>query len=545
MLWSGDRAPVGADGERSDAGISRREVLRRGLVGGTLVATPGLLAACGSSSGPASDPAGGSPAARASRGGRLRVGLVGNGTAETLDPNVASGEIDIARSQNLYERLVDFNPDGTLYNRLAADLSPNADATVWKVKIVEGVEFHDGSPLTAEDVAYSLKYVFDPSTKAQGATDIAFLEPKNIRALDATTVELRCSQPIAEIANSLCARSLYIFKKDATPNSLATTPNGTGPFKFQSWKRGQRSLFVRHDGYRHHDGPYLDELEFISIDDATARYTGLLGGQLDAAVQIDPSLAEKVKGQSSVQLLNIEAAAYTPQLMITTADPFTDNDVRQAFRYMVDREALVKGALSGYGKVANDLSSWPDPLYASDIAQREYDPEKAKSLLAKAGKSGLTVELATAEAAPGMLASSTLLAEQARAAGVTVKLKKAPASQYYSTLYLKAPFECTNWGYKPLEQQIAEALVSKAVYNETQWADKSFDALFAKARGTLDAGPRKEMYHELQQILWDRGGYLIWGFLNNVDAVSAKVKGIEPSVVRNLGYYNLNDVSLA
>lgn len=554
MGESGDHAPRTADDRDGQGGLSRREVLRRGLMGSAAFAVPAVLAACGGSGGGATT--GGSAATGTgagagagdgapTRGGRLRIGMVGNGSAETLDPNIASGEIDIARTQNLYERLVDFKPDGTLYNRLAQDFSASKDARVWKVKLREGVEFHDGSPLTADDVVYSLKYMLDPKNKAQGSTDIAFLKPGNIRALDKTTVELRCSQPIAQIENSLCARSIYIFKQGATPQTMASKPNGTGPFKLKDWTRGERSLFVRHDAYREHGGPYLDELEIISIDDATARYTGLLGGQLDAAVQIDPSVATKVKAQSNLQLLNIPAGAYTPQMMLVDAAPFTDNKVRQAFRYMIDREALVKNALSGYGKIGNDLSSWPDPLYASDIPQRSHDPEKAKALLKQAGKEGLRVQLATSEAAPGMLSSSTLIAEQARQAGVTITLKKAPASQYYSTLYSKSPFACTNWGYKPLEQQIAEALVSGAVYNETHWADKSFDKLFAQARGTLDAGKRKELYHELQQVIWNQGGYIIWGFLNNLDAVSSKVKGIQPSVVRNLGYYNFNDSYLA
>lgn len=538
---------MGTSRDESDcSGLSRREILRRGALGGAGLALPGVLAACGGG-GKAGVSTGGTTQAAGSpkRGGRLRVGIVGNGSSETLDPNIATGEIDIARTQTLYERLVDFKPDGTLYNRLADQFSHNRDGTQWKMRLRDGVHFHDGSPLTADDVVYSLRYALDPHNKAQGATDLAFLKQQDIRKLDASTVEVRTPVPIADLAITMSARALYIFKNGSTAKSLAAKPNGTGPFRFGNWTRGERSLFTAFRDYRDHGGPYVDELEFVSINDATSRYTALVGGQVDAIAQLDGKLADRVKQQSNLQLLNKASGAYSPQLMIVNAPPFDDNNVRQAFRYMVDREALVQNALGGYGKVGNDLASWLDPDYASGIDQRQHDPERAKSLLAKAGKSNLTVSLATSDAAPGMLDSSTLIAEQAKQAGVTVKLQKTPADQYYSTLYLKAPFECTNWGYKPLEQQITEALVTGAVYNETKWSNKAFDKLFAQARGTFDAGKRKELYAELQQTLWDQGGYIIWGFLNNVDAVSSQVQGVEPSAVRNLGYYNFNDTYLS
>src|SRR5882672_3041820 len=103
------------------------------------------------------------PAARADdapapkRGGRLRVGMFGGGASETLDPNLSNTDIDIARAHVLFERLVDFNPDGSLFNQLAEEFSPNADGSVWKIKLRSGALWHDGSPFTAQDVVYTLR----------------------------------------------------------------------------------------------------------------------------------------------------------------------------------------------------------------------------------------------------------------------------------------------------------------------------------------------------------------------------------------------------
>ena len=123
-------------------------------------------------------------------GGRLRVGMFGGGASGQLDPNLSNTDIDIARAHVLYERLVDFNPDGGLFNQLAEEFSPNSDGSVWKIKLRSGVLWHDGSPFTAQDVVYTLRYVLDPANKAQGGADIAFVKPDKIRALDPMTVEI-------------------------------------------------------------------------------------------------------------------------------------------------------------------------------------------------------------------------------------------------------------------------------------------------------------------------------------------------------------------
>ena len=112
------------------------------------------------------------------RGGRLRVGMFGGGASETLDPNISQTDLDIARAHVLFERLVDFNPDGSLFNQLAEEFSPNSDGTVWKIKLRPDVLWHDGSPFTSEDVVYTLRYVLDPANNAQGGADIFFLKPE-------------------------------------------------------------------------------------------------------------------------------------------------------------------------------------------------------------------------------------------------------------------------------------------------------------------------------------------------------------------------------
>lgn len=525
--------------DREPQGISRRTLLRTGAAAGMSLAAGGVLAACGGGSSTTSGSTAATTGATTTaadairKGGRLRIGIIGGAASETLDFNQAIAEMDTARALNLFEGLTDFDAEGKSYNVLAEELSPNDDASVWTIKVRPDVEFHNGKPLSADDIVFSLKYILDPKNKAQGAGSLAGLKASNIVKKDAMTIELTLDRPNAFLSDVLGDRAVKIFAEGTSFDA----PVGTGPFKFESWKRGERSLFVKHDAYW--DGaPNLDELELISISDATARVNALQSNQVDGISQADLTLVDQISGDPNVVLLEKVGGQYTALYVDSTAKPFTDNNVRQALRLMCDREQMVSNALRGKGKIGNDLPCWFDEFYASGIAQRGHDPEKARSLLKQAGLEGSTLTLQTSDPAPAMLESSTLFAQQAKEAGLTVKLRKWPTDQYYTKAYAHYPFAMTNWGGRPLSSQIALAYLKTSIYNETKWVRPEFDALIEKAFATPDIDQRKSVMADAQQILFDQGATVIWGFLPNIDAVSKKVHDIPPSVIRSMGNYN-------
>jgi peptide/nickel transport system substrate-binding protein len=506
---------------REDLALSRRELLAAAAAGGAVLALP-------------------VGAAQAAGGGRLRVGIVGGGSKELLDPHQAVTEIDIARARCLFETLTDYAPNGAIINRLARGFSSNKAATIWKLQLRKGVQFHDGSQLTADDVVFTLRRITDPKNKLQGAGDLPFLTPKGIRRVDASTVELRLTQPIADLRTPLAARAIQIIKNGT---KSFDKPNGTGPFKLVSFQRGQRTTLAPFKDYRVHNGPRLGELVLISIDDSSARANALVGGQVDAIVNLDAKLVPTISNNSKLRVRQTKTGGYTPQTMLVTAAPFDDVRVRQAFRLMIDRKQIVQNALGGLGTIGNDLACPFDQDFAH-FPQHQYDPEQAQALLKAAGHDGLTVSLYTSDAAAGMLESSTLIAEQAKKVGVTITLDRVPADAYYSDKYLKAPFACSQWSQKPLDTQILQALDSKAPYNETGWHNAKFDKLTRTARRTLNQAKRKELYEEAQRMLYDEGGYIIWGFPNLIDAASSRVHGLKTSSARSLGYYDFLDVTV-
>ena len=234
-----------------------------------------------------------------------------------------------------------------------------------------------------------------------------------------------------------------------------------------------------------------------------------------------------------------------PITMRTDAAPFNDVRVRQAFRLAIDRPATLRSAFVGFGQLGDDIYGKGLPDYDTNLPQRTSDPERARALLKKAGHEGLKISIASSKAAPGMLESATVFADQAKAAGINLSVDQSPADSYYSNKYLKVPFFQTQWGTQTVESQIAESLLTGAAFNETAWARKAFDRRFALARGTRDKKRRRQLFFELQGEVWNQGGYIIWGFNNWVDAVSAKVQGVVPSPVFALGWYDFKRFWLA
>jgi peptide/nickel transport system substrate-binding protein len=517
-------------------GLSRRELIRRSaLAGGAALTLPGILARAAHAA-----PAAAGAAEKVRRGGTLRVAIAGGGASETLNPNQILAEIDAARSRAMFEGLVDFDPNGKVINVLAQELSPNSNASAWKIRIRDGVVFHNGKSFTADDVVRCFRYMLDPKNKTQGGGTLTGLRPNNIRKLDKTTVQFKLDKPNAFLPDILGDLRIRIFY-----GTTFAHPIGTGPFMFKSWTRGERSHFVRNPHYWRPGLPYLDAVDYISISDPGARLNAVIAGQVHAMSQLDAKLLSQVTSNPNLRLLQKPSGNYTAIYCQTDVAPFTDVRVRQALRYMTDRPQIVSNALLGHGRIGNDLPCWFDEDYAREIPQRAHDPEKAAALLKAAGQSGLTLELQTSDVAPAMLESSTLFAQQAKAAGVTVNLRQWPTDQYYSSGYDHFPFAMTNWGGRPLPSQINLAYLTTSVYNETHYKDPKLDALVRQAFATPDKTKRHKLMVDAQQMLFDDGGTIIWGFLSSLNVSSKKVNGITPSVIRDLGNYDMSKVWIA
>lgn len=509
--------------------MDRRGFLRAGAVAGLMVAVPSLVAGCSAPGGSAGGGDGSS---------RLRIGVQGGGSSETLDFNHAIGESDIARQQQIFEGLTYYDVDGSVKNRLAESLEPNADGTVWTIALKKGVTFHDGSAFNADSVLFTLKYILDPANEADGASVIDDVDIASSRKIDEHTVEIALLRPNFLLPILLGERPIQMMPA-GTPDW--SKPVGTGPFKFGSFKVGDRSVFPRFDDY--HGGPAkVEELVIISIDDATARLNALKSGTVDAIAQVAPELISTVG--SSFTVLTADSGTFPTMYTRLSKAPFTDNRVVQALRLAVDREQMIENVLFGAGSIGNDLPSPTDPYYAKDIPQRKHDPDQAKFLLKQAGYDRLPLTLFTSDAALGMEQQATLFASQAKASGFDITLNKIESSEYWSRAWLNEPFACSNWGGRPLISQFKQSVLPGAAYPETDWDRPDFTKLVTDAVASPNEEDRARLLHDAQVMLHEEGGYLIWGFLQNVDATQKRVSGITASSIRPLGNYDFRQAKV-
>src|SRR5918997_6133718 len=494
---------------RLDEQLTRRQVLRAGAAGGLALSAGGVLSGClgddddGGGAATAPEP----EAVDLRRGGTLRVGATGGGAEDTVDGHMPTSDPDIMPPWQLYEPLAVRNAEFTeLEMVLAESLEAEANrADMWTVRLKPDIEFHNGKTVTADDVIFSLRRILDPKDPKVGAASIGYIDAKGLRKMDARTVRIPLQFPNSSFPEDIGQYFNNIVPTDFDPEN----PVGTGAFKYESLTPGEQSTFVRHPNYWRDGEPYVDELVIIDFTEPTAKVNALVGGQVEAINNVPFGQLSSIQGNQDLRAVISETGSWQPFTMRVDAPPFDDNRVRQAMRLLVDREQMVQQVLSGKGRVANDLYAPYDDCYADDLPQREQDLDQAKSLLRQAGQSDLRVEPVTGDIFRGVVGAGQGFAEQAKGAGVQVKVRKVDTGTFYGDNYLKWPFAQDFWSTRLYLTQVAQGSLPDSPFNETHWEDQEFQRLIREARAELDEDRRCEQLVEAQTIEDERGGYAL------------------------------------
>jgi peptide/nickel transport system substrate-binding protein len=527
---------VDRDGECSDRPPAELELTRRGLLAGAALGAAALASVT---------PAGAAVrrlgAEKPRSGGKLRVAMSGISVTEVLDPNAAVSEQAACYATNMFDRLVRLDEHVRLQNELAESFEPNKDASAWTVRLRQGVHWHDGAPLVAEDLLFTLRRMGAPKSTLFGKSVADYVNLPAMRKLDARTVRLPLKTPYAEFPTLFTPPQMQIVKNGET---TFKHPIGTGPFEFVSWTPGRSASFKKNPHYWKPGRPYVDELEITGLGDPTARVNALLNGEVDAITEIPFVQAKAQQKAGNIKLLIANGPNMVPMYMAVDLEPFRDVRVRQAMRLIADRPGLIQTAQLGLGTLGNDVPSKGLPDYDTALPQRHQDIDQAKFLLKKAGKADLKVTLYSSTAGPGMLESATAYAEQAKKAGVTINVNNGPADSYFGPKYLKLNFAQSLWLALPLVSFFAQAVAGNAPFNETHWHNAKWDALFRQTQRTLNPTKRKDLYFELQKMLWEEGGYIIWGFYPDIDGLAKNVHAV-PNPVNELSNFSLRDFWLS
>lgn len=561
-----DLADLGQMARRT---VSRRDFLLGVAGAGATVGLGGLLSACGkstSTTGAAGSGTSGIPVAGVSAlpggtpkyGGTFTVGTLTEGSEENLFPGTAIPNPDCIRGYSLYNLL--FYPSaGTLLYPLVPGLALSAEAnpsaTVWTLKLRDGVTWHDGKPFTANDVVYNITSLWSNAGKNySSAFLVGLVDFKNVRALDKLTVEIPLLVPSAQFPTIFAWFNFLVLQEGATPQSTARHPVGTGPFVFQSFTPGQRSVFTRNPNYWEHGKPYVDEIVVdSSFTDSNSLLNAILSGQINLYCSPDLSQVRDQLTARQVQILQSASASNTYAFgMRVDKGPFADNRIRQAMKLLTNRQQLIDGALSGFGHVGNDLQGPNTEYFAYDL-KSEYDPDKARSLFKAAGVLGETYTLPTANVLPGMIASSTIWQQQVAAAGVKINLKVLPSADYWTSV---------GGAYvRPFCLQVAQALASltgqyrsliqyNAPYWDTHWGaqsdgGKTATDLLLTAEAALNTATANRLWDQAQEEQFSQGGYVVWGWLPYIDFAASNVRGLRASSAFNFNNFRFQDGWLA
>jgi peptide/nickel transport system substrate-binding protein len=514
-----------------DPKMSRRDVLKTGA----LLGAGATLAACGSSSSsPATKTAVNS--SKPKYGGQLRVALTGGASSDTLDAQVLVNFLDQARHIQLYNSLTELNLDAQPELSLLEEITPNATATEWVLRVKPDIVFHNGKPLTADDLIFSFQRIMDPKNPKPGAAQLSTLDWQHMRKIDTRTMSMPFTAPFSPLIQLLCDYYYFVVPVGYDINH----PVGTGPFKFKSFTPGVQSVFTRNENYWQSGLPYVDEVVIDDFSDETSQINGLISGQVDAIGALSAASVATLTSAGFPVVIS-KTGSYTPITMRVDAAPFNNVNVRQAMKWLVDRQQMLDIVFKGYGLIGNDLYSLYDADYNTSIPQRTHDPDKAKSLLKAAGMSDLTVTLNTANIAAGTTEMATVFAQQAKAAGVTVNINLITATELFGPNYCKWVFAQDSWPAIGFLTNTGEGEVPGAPYNESHFDNPQFNALYSQALATIDPVKQKQIVEDMQLIWWNEGGYIIPYFTPSIDGHAKNLQGVVESkelYLSNFGFKN-------
>jgi peptide/nickel transport system substrate-binding protein len=458
-------------------------------------------------------------------------------SGETLSPDPARllSISDVYHARMIYEPFVAADSAMQPLPWLAESWEVNPEATEWTFKVRQGVTFHDGSPLTADDVVYTFRRLLDPKTESPGASELGSIKPEAFQAVDPNTVKVKLDTPIVELPSILATKHGMVVKNGASSDDIRFRPNGTGPFSLKELKLGElKTTFTRNDAYWRQGLPKSPCLTVTAITEPLSRVAALKSGEADVVLVVDPATIGTLKEDPNITLTKSPGGSAITMAMFIDVKPFDDPRVRQAMKLVIDRQAIVDTALLGFGTPGNDnpiLPNSPD-AYRSDIVQR--DVEKAKQLLAEAGHpDGISVDLHAADLMPGTMAMVQIYQQMASEAGIKVNIINEPAGEYWDTIWLKQPFAVGNWGMRTTPAALSIAYRKDAAWNETHFRFDEYDALLDKAAMTLDNDARRKLYQEAQKMIAEQGGVIIPMFANIVAATRKGCSGYTPASDHN------------
>jgi peptide/nickel transport system substrate-binding protein len=512
--------------------ISRREFLRNATLLGMSAAAAGtFLAGCAQptpepTEAPAEEqeePAATEAPTEAPMGGPMRGGSlrVASQVQKVTHPAQFSWVSPSNQLRQVAEYLTYTDGENITHPWLLESWEASDDLMEWTLNLRQGVMHNNGDEFVADDVVFTMNEWLDEDV---GSSILGlmggYLSPDGIEQVDDYTVKLHLDRAEIAVPEHLFHYPALILNHRTFEGDFLKAPHGTGPYTLEEYSEGERVLLKARDDYWQNgeDGqplPYLDEMEFIDMGSETSAWIAAIqAGEVDVLDLGDLGGTDvflALQDNEDVALRGITTARTRVLRMRVDLDPWSDNNVRMALKLCQNHEKILNLAYFGEGQPGEDFHVAPVHPEYCDKPVPEYDPERAKQLLADAGyPDGLDVELAVGSGWSDVVSYAEILKEDAAPAGFNITLNVMPNSQYWEQ-WTEVALGITPWTHRPLGTMvlnlayIADEEGNPAAWNESRWVDEEFSQLLSEANGTLDVEARREIFCELEQIQYDRG----------------------------------------
>jgi peptide/nickel transport system substrate-binding protein len=511
--------------------ISRREFVRRGtVIGLSLPLLSFIAAACGGDEGGEEEQPSPQVTGTPQPGGTIRTGIIA--PAGALDPLTVADEGGLAVLGQSGEYLAWSDENLQLQPRIAESWTPNEDGSVWTFTIRQGVAFHDGAPLTANDVAATMNLLSDPKSKSNALSAFGgVLSPGGAKALDDATVEFSLDAPNGSFPYLLSSDNYNAIVLPANfSGDWEETFIGTGPWVLDTYTPEVGVSYTKNPDYWDTSrSPIADRSELTFYNEDQARVLGLQGDEVDVVSQFPAVGGQALLNDPNIAVIEVRATQHRQVHMRTDQAPFQDKRTRQAMALLLDRPAIIQGLLDGKSDIGNDSPFAPVyPFTDTSVPQRAADVEQARQLLSDAGQAeGFDVTLYTWDQyeIPQL---AQVIQQAAKEVGITVKLSVTDAGTYYSKHWLDSSLGITDYGHRGVPNVFLTApLASDGVWNSAHFANPTYDSLVKDYIAALDLDSQRAMAKQIQELLLDETPIIFPYFYFHLTAATTQVVGVE------------------
>lgn len=464
----------------------------------------------------------------------------------TLDPALTTDEASRPVQSLLFNGLVKYNEKMEIIPDLAETFNIGDNGLTYIFNLRKNVKFHNGDPLLASDVKFSIDRMSDPELKSRWAS--FFKDVVEVKAVDETTVQVTLAKPNAAFLNAVASYMYVVQESFVKANaSLQRVENGTGPYKLKEWTPNSNFVVTRFADYFDADKTYIETITFRVIPEEASRLAALRTGEVHFLEFLEPQFGpqlEQMKSAGTIDFAKVFSNTYHMFGLNTKRPPFDNEKVRQAIQYAVDRETLLKSAALGQGAVTGILSpalgNWVLPV--DQYPEYKRDIAKAKQLLKEAGyENGFEFKIMAPSNYPVDLNTAIALVEQLKEVGLKATVERTEWGSYVDR-WVKRDFDTfvghNTSGTDP-DLAMFAALTTGGSTNAFQYSDAEIDQLLSQGRLSADRAERKRIYDSVQRKLVEKGPMVYTFATHRYYAFSPKLQGFKAQVVspfRNLAF---------